>query len=90
MTPTLGWRERHVSYVLGGLLVVVVESIEMVRVVTGLYMQMLGFLLPLRQVIQHSLQSRKPFNRVQVRLVLLRMGEMALLRRLWVGYCCNQ
>ena len=53
-------------------------------VIKGRYMQMLRVLLPLRQVILHSLQLRNTFIRVQVMVVLLRMGEMALLRKTWV------
>ena len=90
MTSTPGSRERHVSYLLGGFLFVVVESIEMDRVIKVLHMQMPGFLLPLRQVIHHTLELRNPYSCVQVRLVLLRMGEMALLRRRWVVHCWNQ
>ena len=90
MTITLGSRERHVSYVLGGFLFVVVELAEIVRGIKGPSLQMLGFLVPLRQAIEHTLELRKPYGRVQVRLVLLRIGEMALPRRRWVVHCCNQ
>jgi hypothetical protein len=64
MTFTPGSRERHVSYLLGGFLFNDVESIETVRVIKRLHMQMLGFLLPLRQVIHHTLELRNPYGRV--------------------------
>ena len=86
---TLRERERHIEYVLRDFLGGGVELWEMVTVIEGLYMQMLGVLLPLRQVIQHTLKLRKPYFRVQLRLVLLRMSEMSLLRRGWFGHCFN-
>ena len=90
MTPALGSRETHISYDLSGFLCDVVESWEMGSVIKGRYMQMLRELLTLRKIIQPSLEYRNPFNRVQAMVVLLRMGETALLRRLWVRHCCNQ
>ena len=47
---TLRFRERHISDGLGGFLLAAEESWEMFSVIQGLYMQMLGVLLPLRQV----------------------------------------
>ena len=86
MTPTPGSRERHISYVLGGFLFVVVESIEIGRVPKRPHMQILVSLLPLRQVIQQTLELTNPLARVQVLLVLLRMVVMALLRLLLIRH----
>ena len=81
LVRTLRERERHSEYVLSFLLGVGVELWEMVTVIDGLYMQMLGVLVSLRQVFHLTLQLRNPYFRAQVRVVLLRMGETALLRR---------
>ena len=80
LVRTLRERERHIEYVLSDFLGGGVELWEMVTVIDGLYMHMLGVLLPRRQVVHLTLQLRNPFKRAQVRLVLLRMAETALLR----------
>ena len=57
-------------------------------------MQILRFSLPLRLVIHETLVLGNPHPRVQVRLVLLQMADMALLRRLfhcqhWLQQICG-
>jgi hypothetical protein len=80
LVRTLRVRERHSEYFLSFLLGVL-PLWEMVTVIGGLYMQMLGVLLPRRQVFQLTLHKRNPYFRAQGRLVLLRMGVTTLLRR---------
>ena len=91
LVRTLRERERHIEYVLSDFLGVGVELWEMITVIDGLYMHMLGVLLSRRQVVHLTLQLRNPYFRAQVRVVLLRMGEPALLRGGCVfPHCCNQ
>jgi hypothetical protein len=83
-------RERHIQYVLSLFLLFGGHSAPAVTVIDALHMQMLGVFLILRQVIHHTLSLGDPYSSVQVRLVLLRMGEPALLRGWVFPHCCNQ